>query len=197
MHTSRSSLLLSSIAVLLGFASAGAQAHTGYGLASGFASGFLHPIFGWDHMVVMVAVGMWGAFLRRPAIWVLPVVFPVVMTVGGTLGILGMALPFVEIGIALSVLVLGLMVVLAVRPPLFVAAIIVGIFAIFHAHATELPSTANPLSFALGFVLATGLLHLSGIGLGLLAKRRWASTPVHTSGGLIAAARTFFLFGAT
>ena len=115
----------------------------------------------------MLAVGLWGAFLGLPAIWILPVVFPLVMALGGVLGILGVPLPGIEIGIAVSAVVLGLMVALAAKPHIAVAAILVGAFAIFHGHAhgTELPDGANALAYALGFVIATGLLHLAGIAL--------------------------------
>jgi urease accessory protein len=125
----------------------------------------LHPITGWDHVIAMVAVGLWGAFLGRPAIWVLPVVFPLVMAFGGTLGVLGIPLPHVETGIALSAVVLGLMVATAARIPIIWAGLIVGIFAIFHCHAhgTELSGAANPFAYALGFVVATGCLHVIGL----------------------------------
>jgi urease accessory protein len=99
-------------------------AHTGEGVVGGFLSGVTHPIFGFDHVVAMVAVGLWGAFLGQPAIWLLPVVFPVIMAFGGLAGVLGMPLPGVETGIALSALALGAMVALALRPPLWVAAIL-------------------------------------------------------------------------
>jgi len=186
--------------LLVGFLtlfSASALSHTGEGMMGGFISGFLHPLFGWDHVVAMVAVGLWGAFLGRPAIWLLPVVFPLVMAVGGALGVLGVPLPYVEAGIAASGLVLGMMVMLAVKPPLWFAAVLVGIFAVFHGHAhgTELPIAANALTYALGFVIATGLVHLSGIAFGLLVKWPWGRGVVRLAGGLIAATGAAFLFG--
>jgi urease accessory protein len=170
----------------------------GDGANGGFAAGFLHPILGWDHVVAMVAVGLWGAFLGRPAIWVLPVVFPLVMTVGGALGVIGVPLPAVETGIAASAIVLGCMVALAARPPLWVAAVIVGVFAIFHGHAhgTELPASANPIAFSLGFVMATGLLHVAGIGFGLLVRWPYGKLAVRVCGGAIAAVGVGFLTGA-
>src|SRR6266545_3323120 len=139
----RSEWLPRGLLVLLAAASAApAFAHTGVGSAGGFTGGFAHPIFGPDHVVAMVAVGLWGAFLGPPAIWLLPIVFPLVMAFGGVLGILGVPLPGVETAIAMSAVVLGLMVALAARPPLWVAAVLVGGFAIFHGHAhgTELPA---------------------------------------------------------
>jgi urease accessory protein len=186
------------LAALLVLVSTAASAHADAADATGgFIAGFLHPLLGWDHVVAMVAVGLWGAFLGAPAIWVLPVVFPLVMALGGVLGVAGVPIPAVEAGIALSAIVLGAMVTLAARPPLAVAAVIVGAFAIFHGHAhgTELPTAANPLVFSLGFVLATGLLHAGGIAFGLLVRwpaGRWA---VRGLGGLIALVGVAFLFG--
>ncbi|MDJ0738273.1 MAG: HupE/UreJ family protein [Gammaproteobacteria bacterium] len=183
---------------LLLVVSTAALAHESAGLAGGFTSGFLHPILGWDHVVAMVAVGLWGAFLGNPAIWLLPVVFPLVMAIGGALGVAGVPIPAVETGIASSAVVLGLMVALAVRPPLWVAAVIVAAFAIFHGHAhgTELPVAASPLAYSLGFVLATGMLHVGGIAFGLLVHwpaGRWA---VRAGGAAIALAGVGFLTGA-
>jgi len=171
-----------------------AFAHTGED-ASGFMSGFLHPLFGWDHIAAMVAVGLWGAFLGRPAIYILPITFPLVMAVGGALGILGVPLPHVEAGIAASALVLGICVMMAARPPLWIAAIAVGFFAIFHGHAhgTELPEAANPFGYAMGFVIATGLLHLSGIAFGALTRSGTGRVVVQGAGALIALAGIVFL----
>ncbi len=174
------------------------MAHSGDGPVGGFAAGFMHPVLGWDHVIAMVAVGLWGAFLGSPAIWVLPVVFPVVMAFGGALGVVGVPLPGVEIGIAASAIVLGAMVAFAARPPLWVAAVIVGAFAIFHGHAhgTELPVAANPLAYSLGFVLATGLLHLGGIGFGMVVRWPAGKVAVRLGGAAIAAAGVAFLTGA-
>lgn len=174
-----------------------ALAHEAEGFAGGFVSGLLHPLFGWDHVVAMVAVGLWGAFLGVPAIWLLPVVFPLVMAVGGAAGVAGMPLPAVEAGIAASALVLGAMVALAARPPLWAAAAIVGVFAVFHGHAhgTELPHAASPLAYSAGFVISTGLLHLSGIALGLAARWRAGRVAIRAGGGAIALAGVGFLTG--
>ena len=174
-----------------------AAAHTGEGINSGFASGFWHPIYGWDHVVAMVAVGLWGAFLGSPAIWILPVVFPLVMALGGALGVMGVPLPAVETGIALSGVVLGLLIAFAVRAPIWVAGLIVGVFAIFHGHAhgTELPEAYSPYGYAVGFVVGTGLLHLAGIGFGFLTKSDIGKTAVRAAGGAIALVGAAFLFG--
>jgi len=174
-----------------------ADAHVGAGVSGGFTSGFTHPIFGWDHVAAMFAVGLWGAFLGYPAIWILPVVFPLVMAFGGAFGVMGIPIPAVETGIAVSAIVLGIMVAFAVRPPIWVAALIVGAFAIFHGHAhgTELPVAANPLAFSLGFVVATGMLHLLGIAFGLLVRWPVGQVAVQAGGGVIALAGVGFLTG--
>ena len=157
----------------------------------------MHPIFGWDHVVAMVAVGLWGAFLGNPSIWLLPIVFPLVMALGSALGVIGVPIPAVETGIAASAVVLGIMVAFAVRPPVWLAAVIVGVFAIFHGHAhgTELPNTANPLTYSIGFVLSTGLLHLCGIAFGLLIGWKAGKIVIQAGGGLIALAGVGFLTG--
>jgi urease accessory protein len=177
----RSTITSMLVCFLLFLGSGTANAHTGAGAVGGFLSGFAHPLTGLDHVV---AVGLWGAFLGPPAMWILPVVFPLVMALGGVLGVLGVPMPGVETGIALSGVILGLMVAFAAKPPLRIAGAIVGIFAIFHGHAhgTELPEAANVLTYAAGFVIATGLLHLSGIGIGLLARWPWGKVAVRTGG---------------
>jgi len=179
------------------FVPAVAFAHTG-AASGGLLSGFAHPLFGPDHIAAMVAVGLWGAFLGPPAVYLLPVVFPLVMAVGGALGILGVRIPGVEIGIAVSAIILGLMVALAARPPLLVAAALVGVFAIFHGHAhgAELPAGANAVAYSLGFVVATGLLHLTGIAFGLLVRWPVGLIAVRAAGALIALAGVAFLSGA-
>jgi urease accessory protein len=174
-----------------------AWAHDGTGLAGGFVSGFAHPLSGTDHMLAMVAVGLWGAFLGRPLVYLLPVIFPLVMVVGAVLGMVGTPMAPVEPGIALSVLVLGGCIALAVRAPLIVAAGIVGAFAIFHgyAHGRELPSAADPIGYSVGFVLATGLLHVAGIAFGGLKDRRHGAVALRIAGGLIAAVGAALLTG--
>src|SRR5262252_8257146 len=188
----RSAIVLIAAALLL--ADLPAFAHSGSS-SGGFAGGFAHPLFGPDHVVAMVAVGLWGALLAAPAIWLLPVVFPLVMAVGGVIGILGIPIPGVEIGIAVSAIVLGAMVAAGARPPLWVAAVLVGAFAIFHGHAhgTELPPGADAVAFSLGFVIATGLLHLAGIAFGLIARWPAGRIAVRAAGGAIALAGVAFL----
>jgi len=175
-----------------------ASAHVEAGRAEGLLAGLRHPVSGLDHVLAMVAVGLWGAQLGAPAIWLLPVTFPVVMAFGGILGLLGVPLPGVEIGIALSALVLGLAVSAAWRPPLVAAAVVVGLFAVFHGHAhgTELPAGASGLLYSLGFVAATGLLHATGIGIGLIQRWEWGKRVLRAAGAAVAAAGLYFLWRA-
>jgi urease accessory protein len=164
-----------------------ALAHSENGVAIDFWGGFTHPIFGPDHVIAMVAVGLWGAFLGQPAIWLLPVVFPLVMAFGGALGVAGMPLPGVETGIAISAIMLGGMVAFAAKPPLWIAAVLVGAFAIFHGHAhgAELPIGADAVAFSMGFVVATGMLHLAGITFGGLSHWPSGRVAVRAAGGVI------------
>jgi|tagenome__1003787_1003787.scaffolds.fasta_scaffold20957017_5 urease accessory protein len=185
--TSRSlrfGLLLALLSVMAG----PALAHSENGVAIDFVGGFTHPIFGPDHVVAMVAVGLWGAFLGIPAIWILPVVFPLVMAIAGALGVLGMPLPGVETGIALSAIALGGMVAFAAKPPLWVAAVLVGAFAVFHGHAhgAELPVGADAIAYSMGFVIATGMLHVSGIAFGALSHWPAGRIAVRAAGAVIA-----------
>lgn len=172
-----------------------ALAHTEAGVTGGLLSGFTHPLFGLDHMLAMVAVGIWGAQLGNPALWLLPVAFPLVMALGGVVGGLGLVLPAVETGIAASVLVLGLMVALVVRPPLALALVIVAVFAVFHgyAHGVELPAAADPFAYGIGFVVATGLLHAVGIAIGLLLHWPFGDQVLRGSGAAIAVGGLYFI----
>jgi urease accessory protein len=174
------------------------QAHIVAGESGGFASGFKHPWSGWDHICAMVAVGLWGAQLEMPAIWVLPVTFPVIMAFGGFLGLIGVPFPGDEIGIAASAIVLGLMVLLAARPPLPVAMVLVGLFGLFHgyAHGHELPPGQSGLLYSIGFVIATGTLHACGITIGLVHRWKAGRAVIRVAGAAITAAGFFFLFQA-
>jgi len=149
-----------------------AFAHEQAGTVGGLVSGLLHPLTGMDHLIAMVAVGIWGAQLGPPAIWILPITFPLVMALGGVLAVLRIPLPMPELVIALSALLLGAAVAMRLRLPFAAAAVIVAVFAIFHGHAhgSELPGSADPLAYGVGFVIATGLLHLCGITIGTLTR---------------------------
>lgn len=175
-----------------------ASAHAPAGEAGGFLTGFSHPWSGWDHIVAMIAVGLWGAQLRAPAVWLLPVTFPLVMALGGFFGLVGIEVPGVEIGIAASAILLGAMVLLEARPPLAAAAILVGIFGLFHGHAhgTELPHGENGLLYSIGFVVATGCLHGVGILLGLVHAWPAGRMALRGAGGAIAALGVMFLWQA-
>ena len=175
-----------------------AAAHSGTGLAGGFVPGFEHPLTGLDHLLAMVSVGLWGAFLGPPLLQVLPVVFPGMMVGGAVLAMLGVPLPPVEIGIALSVLVLGACIALRFESPVWLASVIVAFFGIFHgyAHGRELPSAADPIGYSAGFVLATGLLHVTGIGLGFFSDRPAGVALIRSAGGIIGALGVWFSYEA-
>jgi urease accessory protein len=158
---------------LLAFAIAGipatALAHVGVGDTHGFSHGFAHPIGGLDHILAMIAAGMFAACLGGRSMWLVPTAFVLTMAVGGTLGIMGADVPFVEGGIAASVIVLGLAVALQWSVPTVAAMALVGFFATFHgyAHGAEMPADVPGLGYPLGFMLATALLHVLGIVIGL------------------------------
>jgi urease accessory protein len=194
-YPAQAALLIGSAPVFL---AGPAEAHMGTGLPGGFVSGFLHPLSGFDHLLAMVSVGLWGAFLGRPLIYVLPVLFPTVMVVGAAMGMFGVPMPPLEIGIALSVLVLGGCIAASFRAPIWLAVLIVATFAVFHgyAHGKELPSAADPVGYAVGFVLATGLLHVLGIAIGLLKDRPGGTVAARSLGGGVAIAGCWFLFQA-
>jgi urease accessory protein len=175
-----------------------AEAHPQQGQAAGFMTGFLHPWSGADHILAMIAVGIWGAQLGAPSIWFLPVTFPMVMAFGGFLGLIGVPLPGDEFGIALSALILGAAVCAQARPKLILAMILVGCFGLFHGHAhgTELPPGQNGLLYSMGFVIATGSLHAIGISLGLINRWQIGSVTLRAGGAFIALMGVYFLWGA-
>jgi len=196
--TSRPARIASLLPLLLLVWSARADAHILGDASGGFVSGFEHPISGLDHIVAMVSVGLWGAQLGAPAIWLLPVTFPIVMAFGGMLGLMGVPLPGTEIGIALSAIGLGAMVATEARPPLWAAAVLVGFFAIFHGHAhgTELPPDESGVLYSIGFVVATGLLHLTGIAIGLIHRWKLGEMTMRLGGVGVALTGCFFLWTA-
>lgn len=168
-----------------------ALAHVGVGATSGFVSGFLHPVFGPDHVLAMVAVGLWAGLVGGRALWAWPAAFVGVMVVGGVLGMVGVPMPFVEPGILASVIVLGLVVALAFRAPVWLGAMIVGFFALFHGHAhgTEVPETAGGVEYLIGFAIATAILHGIGIALAVGAARSGIpQTAIRALGGAVAVA---------
>ncbi|HEX2529585.1 MAG TPA: HupE/UreJ family protein [Geminicoccus sp.] len=178
-----------------------AFAHTGVGEAGGFAHGFLHPLTGLDHLLAMVMVGMLAWQLGGHARWLVPASFVVVMALGGSLGVAGTTVPFVELGIALSVVVLGSVVALGMRLPVAAAMAVAGLFAIFHGHAhgQEMPADVLGLSYGAGFMVGTALLHTAGLGLGMLIGRigdRAGQVGIRATGAAAAIAGVVILTGA-
>jgi urease accessory protein len=147
-----------------------AFAHTGIGSTSGIVHGFMHPFSGLDHQLAMILVGIFAYQLGGRALWLVPLTFVSVMALGGFLGVMGVPIPLVEVGIALSVIVLGAIIAFGLRAPIVVAMAAVGFFAIFHGHAhgSEMPLDASGFEYGIGFMLATAALHAVGIGVGFL-----------------------------
>jgi len=195
--TEKDSLLFTVFALIL-FTPKLLFAHETGDVAGGLGSGFSHPFTGFDHVVAMVAVGIWGTQLKQPAIWLLPVTFPVVMAFGAMLGVMGVPLPGIEIGIAVSAIVLGTMIAFEITPALWIAAVIVGFFAIFHGHAhgTELPDSVQPLAYGVGFVVGTGILHIIGISIGLIEKVKIGDKIIRACGFVIGLVGVCFLYNA-
>jgi|SRR6185503_5580459 len=167
------------------FAPAAVLAHTGHDDASGLAHGFIHPVTGIDHVLAMIAVGVLAAQYGGRALWLVPLSFLVAMAIAGVIGMAGIVIPVAEVGIGVSVVVLGLAIAFRLRPPTLVSVAVVGFFALFHgyAHGVELPDGITGLSFALGFLLATALLHGTAVGLGLLMQRQASSRRLIQAGG--------------
>jgi urease accessory protein len=172
-----------------------AAAHIIRGAQGGFSSGFEHPLTGPDHFLAMFAVGLWGAQMGGRQVWTLPITFPLIMVIGGIIGIAGLPLPAVEIGIALSIMALGLAIALAWRPAEWIALILIAYFALCHgyAHGAELPLSADPADYAIGFVLATGMIHLLGIGVGLGLNKPVGGRLSRGLGALIGLCGIYFL----
>lgn len=167
-----------------------AQAHPGTGPhAHGFAPGIIHPLSGWDHLCAMIAVGIYAAQRGGKARWMLPLTFLGCMTLGGLTGLDRSPIPGLEQALAASVLVLGLLVALAARLPLLASVPLIAVFAWFHgfAHGAEMGSGADSLNYCLGFLVATGLLHTVGYGLGTLSQRIHWQPVVRLTGGAMAA----------
>lgn len=180
---------------------AAASAHVGIGDAHGFAHGFAHPLGGIDHLLTMVAIGVFAAHLGGRALWIVPLTFVTVMAIAGLMGMAGFSVPFVELGIGLSVVVLGLVVAFQLGLPTVAAMALVGFFANFHGHAhgMEMPETASALAYGAGFICATVLLHAVGIGFGLVVGKLGELSGrrvVRVGGGAMTLAGIAILFGA-
>ncbi|WFU91304.1 HupE/UreJ family protein (plasmid) [Rhizobium sp. CC1099] len=179
---------------------AAAYAHPVAGEAAGFAHGFTHPVSGIDHVLAMIMVGVFAYQLGGRATWLVPATFVLVMALGGALGVAGIDIPFVEAGIALSVVLLGAVVAFNVKAPAAIAMAVVGLFAIFHGHAhgTEMPESAAGAAYGGGFLIATALLHAVGLGLGYAIGRigeRRGFIVTRLAGGLAAIAGVGILAG--
>ena len=179
---------ISKFVFLLLFLPGVALAHTGVGETTGFMHGFSHPIGGADHLLAMLAVGLWASQIGGKALWAVPCTFVVVMILGGILSFSGIPVAFVEEGILISVLIFGVLIAAAFKLPLACSVLIVGFFAIFHgyAHGAEMPATVVAVSYIIGFLLATAILHLAGISLGILLQKTNQQTLNRFAGGAIA-----------
>jgi urease accessory protein len=178
-----------------------AWAHPGHEGAPGFIHGFLHPLGGLDHILAMVAVGLFAARLGGRALWLVPASFVVTMAVAGVAGMTGFALPYVEAGIALSILVLGAAIALEMTMPVAAAMGLVAFFAVFHGHAhgAEMPETMSGLAYGGGFIAATATLHALGLGIGLAIGRTGKASSrriLQVGGGAAALAGAALLAGA-
>lgn len=189
---------LAALAAALSAAATSAEAHTGIGSTSAFSAGFSHPFGGLDHLLAMVAVGLWAGIRGGPALWLWPVGFVGAMAVGGALGMAGLPMPFVEQGIVGSVIVLGLASALAFSPKVALGAAIVALAGLFHGHAhgTEVPADASGIAYAAGFALATALLHAAGVAATAAAARLSIPIAARAAGGLAAAAGVVLALGA-
>jgi urease accessory protein len=174
-----------------------AMAHPGHDAAQGLVHGLMHPVSGMDHVLTMMAVGLLAAHMKGRALWAVPLSFVAMMAVGGLLGMVGVLLPAVEAGIALSVIILGAAIALNFRPPTLAAMGLVGLFAVFHgyAHGAEMPADASGLTYAAGFLSATALLHVTGLALGTWLQRDIGSHTARIGGAAIAAAGAGLLAG--
>lgn len=170
-----------------------ALAHPGHDGSTSFSTGFMHPMGGLDHLLAMIAIGLWAASMRGRALWAVPAAFVGTMIIGGALAMAGMRVPFVEEGILLSVVLMGALLIGSVRFDVKVCMAIAGVFALFHgaAHGMEMPLNAHGAEYALGFALATALLHVVGMGLGLILARLEMPIITRVTGGMIAAAGVF------
>ncbi|MEZ5648056.1 MAG: HupE/UreJ family protein [Alphaproteobacteria bacterium] len=187
-------LTLASFTLMIGST---AFAHTGIGGVSGFTAGVSHPLFGLDHFLAMIAVGLWAAQLGGRALWLVPTTFVLVMVLGGILAHLGLNMPAIETGIGLSVIVLGLAITLNLNPPIILSIALVGLFALFHGHAhgAEMPENASGFAYGLGFALATAFLHSVGILLAWSSTRLISSLIIRIGGSAITAIGIVLLAG--
>lgn len=187
------------LALLFSAIPGSAHAHDGTNLGlGGFLSGLVHPVLGYDHLLAMLSVGIISAQIGGRAIWIVPATFVSVMAIGGVLGLINIGLTVTELGIAVSLVILGLVIAAERRIPILTVMIGVGFFAIFHgyAHGTEMPDTAEPFLYALGFLVGTALIHITGVVIGDISRHYERGKFVLRVGGvLIALVGLLFIFG--
>lgn len=166
------------------FATSPAFAHVGTGSTASFAAGVAHPLTGIDHIAVMVAVGLWAALKGGRALWLWPATFVGVMLIGGVLGMAHIPLAYVEPAILASVAALGILVAVAIDLPIWLGALVIGVFAVFHGHAhgSEVAETVSGAEYMAGFATATASLHALGIAFALLMNRMHAQALVRVAG---------------
>jgi urease accessory protein len=187
------------LAMFLGLIPGVAYAHDGSNVPfGGFLSGLVHPVLGYDHLLAMLSVGILSAQIGGRAIWTVPATFVSVMALGGALGLIDIGLTSTELGIAASLVLLGLIIAAERRLPILLAMAGVGFFAIFHgyAHGSEMPTTAEPVLYAAGFLTGTALIHIAGLVIGDIAKHyERGKVSLRVGGGMIATVGVLFLFG--
>jgi len=197
-HLSKSMNVLL-IALAISFVPSTVYAHEGGNMPlGGFLSGLVHPVLGYDHLLAMLSVGILSAQIGGRAIWTVPATFVSVMALGGVLGLIDIGISITEIGIALSLVILGSIIASERRLPMVLAMIGVGFFAIFHgyAHGTEMPQTAEPVTYAFGFLTGTALIHIAGVLVGDISKKyRRGPQVLQVGGGIIAIVGLLFVFG--
>ncbi|MBN8580278.1 MAG: HupE/UreJ family protein [Anaerolineae bacterium] len=176
-----------------------AYAHDGTNLGlGGFLSGMVHPVLGYDHLLAMLSVGIISAQIGGRAIWTVPATFVSVMAIGGVLGLINIGLNVTELGIAVSLVILGLVIAAERKIPTLIVMIGVGFFAIFHgyAHGAEMPDTAEPFLYALGFLVGTALIHIAGVVIGDISRHyERGKVALRVGGALIALVGLLFIFG--
>lgn len=165
-----------------------AYAHVGIDAQSGWVHGFIHPLGGWDHILTMAGVGLWATQMGRSAIWQVPLIFVAVMILGGAVGMIALPFPYAEAGIIISLLVFGILIAAQIRLPLFISIFVVSVFAFCHgyAHGAEMPHHVPGLTYAVGFVSATALLHACGIAIAVLTSHRGRAQLLRPVGVVVA-----------
>lgn len=190
-------LVTIALAIALVLVAKAAEAHTFGATAAGLTDGLAHPLSGLDHILAMIAVGLWASQLGGRAVWRVPATFVIVMVLGALAGMFGLPAPMVELGVVGSLVVLGSLVAFSARMPLGLGMAVVGLFAFFHgqAHGTELPQAASALLYGAGFVISTALLHAAGVAAGSVSRQGLPARLVRFGGATIAAVGLYLAVG--